>query len=71
MSATLLLADWVVPITADVIDNDSWRIWPGGEQGRMLDKQVYRNAVVIDDSLLADVLARYERVAELTATFVA
>ena len=58
-------------LVADVIDNDSWRIWPGGEQGRMLDKQVYRNAVVIDDSLLADVLARYERVAELTATFVA
>ena len=58
-------------LVADVIDNDSWRIWPGGEQGRMLDKQVYRNAVVIDDSLLADGLARYERVAELTATFVA
>jgi len=56
-------------LVADVIDNDSWRIWPGGEQGRMLDKQVYRNAVVIDDSLLADLLARYERVAELTATF--
>ncbi len=56
-------------LVADVIDNDSWRIWPGGEQGRMLDKQVFRNAVVIDDSLLADVLARYERVAELTATF--
>ena len=56
-------------LVADVIDNDSWRIWPGGEQGRMLDKQVFRNAVVIDDSLLADLLARYERVAELTATF--
>jgi len=58
-------------LVADVIDNDSWRIWPGGEQGRMLDKQVFRNAVVIDDSLLADLLARYKRVAELTTTFVA
>ena len=56
-------------LVADVIDNDSWRIWPGGEQGRMLDKQVFRNAVVIDDSLLADLLARYKRVAELTTTF--
>lgn len=54
-------------LVADVVDNDSWRIWPGGEQARMLDKQLYRNAAVVDDALLADVLARYARVAELTA----
>lgn len=56
-------------IVADVIDNDSWRIWPGGEPGRMLDKQIYRNAEVVDDGLLADVRARYELVADLTERF--
>lgn len=53
-------------LVADMIDNDSWRIWPGGEPGRMLDKQVYRNAAVVDDALLADVYARYAQVADLS-----
>ncbi len=57
-------------LVADVIDNDSWRIWPGGEKGRMLDKQVYRNAPQVDDAVLADIYGRYARVAELTAAFV-
>jgi phosphoribosylaminoimidazole-succinocarboxamide synthase len=56
-------------IVADVIDNDSWRIWPGGEKGRMLDKQVYRNAATIDAALLSDVAARYAQVAELSERF--
>ncbi|ACL25066.1 phosphoribosylaminoimidazolesuccinocarboxamide synthase [Chloroflexus aggregans] len=53
-------------LVADVIDNDSWRIWPGGDPNRMLDKQVYRNAQVVDEDVLADVYARYAQVAELT-----
>lgn len=56
-------------LVADVIDNDSWRIWPRGEKAAMLDKQVYRDARVVDDALLADIKARYEQVAELTGTF--
>lgn len=56
-------------IVADVIDNDSWRIWPGGDKARMLDKQVYRNAAQVDDELLAGIYARYAQVAEMTDRF--
>jgi phosphoribosylaminoimidazole-succinocarboxamide synthase len=56
-------------LVADVIDNDSWRIWPAGDKSRMLDKQLYRDATAVDDALLAEVYARYEQVAELTGAF--
>jgi phosphoribosylaminoimidazole-succinocarboxamide synthase len=56
-------------IVADVIDNDSWRIWPGGEKARMLDKQVFRNAAAVDDALLDAIKERYALVAELTGRF--
>ena len=56
-------------LVADVIDNDSWRIWPAGEKSRMLDKQVYRDATAVDEALLAEIYARYEQVAELTEAF--
>jgi phosphoribosylaminoimidazole-succinocarboxamide synthase len=53
-------------IVADVIDNDSWRIWPGGEKARMLDKQVYRNMPHVSDEGLQQIRQLYETVAELT-----
>lgn len=57
-------------LVADVIDNDSWRIWPGGDKNRMLDKQVFRNMPKVTDAGLAELLHKYAQVAELTDRFV-
>ncbi len=56
-------------LVADVIDNDSWRIWPGGQKSQMLDKQVYRNARQVDDAVLEEVRQRYVQVVEMTTAF--
>jgi phosphoribosylaminoimidazole-succinocarboxamide synthase len=57
-------------LVADVIDNDSWRIWPGGDRSRMLDKQIYREMSEVTDVRLADLLIKYVQVAELTSEWV-
>jgi len=56
-------------VIADVIDNDSWRIWPQGREELMLDKQMYRNLSEVKQEDLDRVYAAYEQVAELVATF--
>jgi amidophosphoribosyltransferase len=53
-------------LVADVIDNDSWRIWPGGRKEAMLDKQVYRDTAEVTDVALRGVLDKYAQVAALT-----
>jgi len=57
-------------LVADVIDNDSWRIWPGGHKERMLDKQIYRNMPEVTEERLAALLRKYQKVADLTDRFV-
>ena len=56
-------------VIADVIDNDSWRVWPQGREDLMLDKQRYRNLETVDDAALAEVKRGYERVADMVGSF--
>lgn len=52
-------------VVADVIDNDSWRIWPGGDPNQMVDKQLYRDG----QQPLSYVADKYAWVAEATNAF--
>ena len=56
-------------VIADVIDNDSWRLWPQGREELMLDKQMYRNLETVDEPALEQVKRAYERVADFVGTF--
>jgi len=51
-------------VIADVIDNDSWRIWPHGDPKQQLDKQSFR-----DGENLTDVQRKYAIVTEYTSKF--
>lgn len=51
-------------VIANVIDNDSWRIWPRGDPAKQLDKQCFR-----DDHPLSQLAENYSLVAELSGKF--
>ncbi|MCK5295897.1 MAG: phosphoribosylaminoimidazolesuccinocarboxamide synthase [Alphaproteobacteria bacterium] len=53
-------------VLADVVDNDCWRIWPGGDPANQLDKQTFREGYS-----LKDVDEKYSLATELTEQFAA
>ena len=53
-----------VLVLSDVVDNDSWRIWPGGQPNKQLDKQSFR-----EGENLSNVSNKYQLVTELTNQF--
>lgn len=56
-------------VVADVVDNDSWRIWPGGDKAQMRDKQVYRDAEGMTPEKRGAIKKNYAWVAEATRQF--
>lgn len=51
-------------VLSDVVDNDSWRIWPGVDPSKQLDKQAFRDGQA--ESLVTE---NYKLVAALTGRF--
>uniref|UniRef100_A0A8C5LZ31 Phosphoribosylaminoimidazole carboxylase n=1 Tax=Leptobrachium leishanense TaxID=445787 RepID=A0A8C5LZ31_9ANUR len=51
-------------VLADVIDNDSWRLWPSGDKTQQKDKQSYRDLKEITPEAMQMVKRNFEWVAD-------
>ncbi|XP_011674663.2 multifunctional protein ADE2 isoform X1 [Strongylocentrotus purpuratus] len=57
-------------LLADIIDSDSWRLWPAGDKRLMVDKQVYRDLKEVTDDALQQVKRNFEWVAKKLDDFI-
>uniref|UniRef100_A0A5S6QLW4 PurE domain-containing protein n=1 Tax=Trichuris muris TaxID=70415 RepID=A0A5S6QLW4_TRIMR len=56
-------------ILADVIDSDSWRLWPGGDKRLQVDKQFYRDLPVVTEEDLSTLMNKFSWVVEQLKKF--
>jgi len=57
-------------VLGDVVDNDSWRIWPDSDPTRQLDKQAFRDLKHVTGAAMDKIGQDYALVAQATNQFV-